>query len=346
MKIATTLFSALAAAFLAFSAAAQSKLPAFGMSYSYLDVDENKVATCKVSRGATMKADAFLPRYDQPGVRDKVRASLAQMHQSGFKEVRTLIWFGKIKEGDRDWLDVDDAARAARLVRQFYDDVAAAGLSGALLAFAPQGSISPMCHRGESYGKCFNGESTAQAFAFISAVRKGLGETPPVPMRFDIGPEMCPVGRPEALSQNMERYLGEVLPRYTAAFPRDKTAVSCSIRIFEASHAAAAADRQYHGTGPSLYMLAAYNRRGFDTPVELKRLLEHRPSKAPFVVSEINYGDRAHLQHLIDGFRSAKVDLEAVYFWPLRDVASGGDMDTAPPYDLRAATGGLAGAQP
>ena len=112
-------FGILATFALVVPATAQPKLPAFGMSYSYLNVDESKVAECRASRGATMRAGAFLPRYEQPGVRDKVRAALAQMHQSGFQEIRTLVWFGKIKEGDADWFDVADPARAARLMRQF-----------------------------------------------------------------------------------------------------------------------------------------------------------------------------------------------------------------------------------
>ncbi|HYD07102.1 MAG TPA: hypothetical protein VEC60_15305 [Reyranella sp.] len=341
-----TLLAALASLALVGPAAAQSKLPAFGMTYTYLDVDTSKVAECGVSRGATMKAGAFLPRYDQPGVRDGVRAALTQMHRSGFREIRTLIWFGKIKEGSRDWFDVADPARAARLVRQYQEDVAAAGFTGALLVFAPQRTSDPIC-RTKDWGDCFDEQSLGASSDFIVAIRQALTDKPPVPVRYDLAAESCPPDRPPLLKKTLETYVRGIVARYTALFPNDQTSVSCSIYYFDALGAQRTTDRLYAGAGPSFYLLATYRETNLDTSAALGRLLRDRPDKSkPFVVSEINYNDREHLALVLDSFAAAKVPLQSVYFWPLHDKTTKCHMDTAPPYTLYDATGGLAGVKP
>lgn len=338
--------AALAALALATPAVSQQKPPAFGMSYSYLDVDKSKVAECKTSPGVTMKAGAFLPRYDKPGVRDKVRATLAQMHSSGFQEVRTLIWFGKMKEGSPDWFDVADPARAARLVRQYQEDVAAAGFTGALLVFAPQRTTDPICRKND-WGDCFDEQSLAASSDFIVAVRQALTDKPPVPLRYDLAAESCPPDRPPLLKKTLETYVRGIVGRYTKLFPHDQTSVSCSIYYFDALNAQKTTDRIYAGSGPSFYLMATYQETDLNSSAALAKLLRDRPDKTkPFVISEINYNNRTHLKLVMDSFAAAKAPLQAIYFWPLHDKTTKCHMDTAPPYNLYDATGGLFGKSP
>ncbi len=324
-------------------AASAQQLPPFGMSYSYLDVDTSRIAACHTTRGATMRAGAFLPRYDQAGVRDRVRFALAEMRKSGFQQIRTLVWFGRIKEGDGDWFDVADPARAARLIRQFQEDVAESGFEEAMLGFSPQGTSSPLCRRSE-WGECFDPTSIDASVAFVTTVRTALGDTPPVPLRYDLGPEYCPPDKPLLLRKTLQTYVAAIVGRYTSAFPQDRTSISCSIRRFAVQGAQAEVDRLYAGRGPSFYLLHAYRRTDFDTPREIKRVLAERPNKAiPFVIGENNYGNREHLDELLHAFTAAKVPLDAVYFWPLHDAMTTCHMDTAPPYTLFGASGGLTG---
>ncbi|WP_422002580.1 hypothetical protein [Reyranella sp.] len=341
------IWGALAALGLALPVAAQPAPPPFGMSYSYLNVDPKKVAECRTrSRGATMKAGAFLPRYDQPGVRERVRKDLADMRRSGFQEIRTLVWFGRIREGDGDWFDVADPGRAARLIRQYQNDVAAAGFTGSLLGFSPQGTSSPICRRGE-WGECFDPLSITASGDFVLAVRDALGATPPVPLRLDLGPEYCPPDKPLLVHKTLQTYVAAIVGRYTRAYPNDRTSISCSIRRFVVTGAQAETDRLYAGKGPSFYLIHAYARTDFDTPKEIRRVLAERPNKdIPFVIGENSYDNREHLQQLLQAFSDAQVPLQAVFFWPLHDAMTTCHMDTAPPYTLRDASGGLFGAAP
>lgn len=316
---------------------AAAETPSFGMNFSFDAVEVRRVQSCPASRSVTVRNAAFLTRYDQPKVRARVRSLLSGMRRSGLVEVRTLIFFGSPALSD-DWFRTEDAERAAGLVRSYIDDLAAAGMRGAIIGFGPQGISSPACRR-ERWGDCFDAAKLEPSWTFIESIRRAIGDSPPLRMRYDLGNEMCaPPNLPRQLREALERYLRFVVPKYVSAFPRDETTVSCALMRFAEGQPTTDAIYREAGGRPAFYDVHTYRKSGEDAPAVLARALARRPDR-PFIVGEISYGHRSYVDDLIGVFRRYRTDLQAVYFWPLRDAASRCTADVAPPYTLDDALG-------
>jgi hypothetical protein len=330
----------LAGALGAHGAAAQGAAVAYGMSFSFLEVDLSRVSSCStVSRGATIRNAVFITRYDQPAIRTQVQQALAAMRHSGFQSLRLVVYFGPDAKS-RDWFDLHDGTRAGALVKQYADDVKAAGFTELFLAFAIQGTASPAC-RVQQWSDCFDSHSTALASQFITTLRAALGPTEPLPMRYDLALEMCsPADLQQPLRSNLLGYAKAVIAAYGKRFPGDATTVSCSLARFPGGRRSIDAAYAAAGLNPAFYDVHFYNRPDQDESVQLRALgLDLKDSQLPIVIGETSFGDRANLQSLMRDLVVPTGRVPAIYFWPLKDQPSGCHVDVAPPYGLDRAKG-------
>ena len=306
------------------------------MNFSFIDVDLSRVGECPTSRGATLQRSTFLPRYDQPAVRQRVRDQLEGMRRSGFTEIRTIIYSGKAPVS-ADWFDVVVPDRAARAVRQYIEDVRDAGYSRAILAFGMQGVASPSCRKSE-WGDCFDGDAKTNV-RFMLAVRRALGSQPPLAMRYDIAPELCaPPSLPSLLRSNLVGYVRSIATMYGAEYPSDETTSSCIASRF--AEGQPETDRIFAeaGGGPAYFDIHIYQGTRYNLPSILDR-----PWQKPLIVGETTYGDSQFLKMTLDQFALQGAQLDAVYFWPLARISGRCHVDVAPPYTLKGASGGLFG---
>jgi hypothetical protein len=266
--------------------AADPPLP-FGISFSFLHVDVAKVNQCAaVSRGATIRRGTFLPRYDDPLIRQAVRQDLAEMRRSGFDEIRTLVFFGPGPKPSPDWFDfVKDKQRAARLVKQYVQDVVAAGFKRMILQYAMQGGASPSCRRAQ-WGDCFDKHTIPDTISFIDSLRDALGNSLPLPMIFEVAPEQCVTEKlPPLLKSTMTTYVQSVLGSYTARYPRDETTISCSIKRFVAARHWIDSMYAAMGRSPSYYQIHAYHQREYSTSREFSSVASIlRNTKTPVII--------------------------------------------------------------
>ena len=327
-------------AILGFGRAWGETAPAFGISYSFFRVDTSKITACP--RADPIGDGAFLPRYDDPAVRSKVLSDLKTMRDSGLTGMRTLIFFGETEETPGDWFDsVRDIERAPRIVARYANDVAAAGFKSLFLDYARLGRASPSCRR-QSWGDCFDSATVSHTLAFVTRIRAALDAKPALPLVSDISPEGCVAsGTPKGLAETLRQYGAAMIAGYKRAFPADRAAVSCNFELF-AQGGKESIDAIFAEAGlkPDVYLVAAYDRPGVDAETASAALAQSlRGSTVPYIVSETTYGNRPHLDLLLDRLTSAGRGPEAVYFWPLHDAADHCQVDVAPPYSLDAALG-------
>ncbi|MBL8350002.1 MAG: class I SAM-dependent methyltransferase [Burkholderiaceae bacterium] len=319
---------------------AQEKVPAFGMSFSFLTVDESQVSKCaSVSRGVSIRNSVFITRYDQPEIRAQVRQALAEMRRSGFEALRMIVYFGSNAKS-RDWFDVDDGHRAGELLKLYAEDAKQAGFAEFFLAFGVQGTSSPVC-RGKKWGDCFDPASTARVNEFMTAVRTALGPTPPLRMRFDLALEMCaPPDLPEPLRSNLLQYAKSVITNYSGRFPKDETTMSCSLARFPKGRQTVDDSFAAAGVKPAFYTIHYYNRPDQDEEAMLRGVsADLKNSRIPIVIGETSYGDKGNLQVILQALVKTTGRVPAIYFWPLKDHPSQCHVDAAPPYTLEAAKG-------
>jgi hypothetical protein len=319
--------------------AADVPLP-FGISFSFLHVDVGKANQCAaVSHSATIKRGTFLPRYDDPLIRKTVRQELAEMRHSGFDNIRTLVFFGSGPKVSSDWFDVaKDKQRASKLVRQYIQDVAAAGFKRMILNYAVQGTASPSC-RDAHWGDCFDQHTVADTVSFIDSIRDALGDPPPLPMIFEVGPEQCVTDKlPPLLKSTLTTYVRSVLGSYTTRYPRDETTISCSIKRFAAARHWIDSMYAMMGRSPFYYQIHAYHQREYSTSREFSAVANMlRNTKTPVIIGETSYGDNPNLSAILSELRG--IPLKAVYFWPLANASDKCAVDVAPPYKLHDALG-------
>jgi hypothetical protein len=320
--------------------AAQEDGISYGISFSFLEVDDAHVANCATTgRGSTIRHSVFITRYDQPKVREEVRARLAQMHESGFDGIRLILFFGPDAHSP-DWFDIKESQRASDLVRAYVEDVKAAGFKEFFLVFGMQGTATPAC-RQKKWGDCFDAQSTADVSDFAATVRQGLGVPPILPLRVDIAPELCaPDNLPESLRDNVVSYARSMVSAYTRRFPADRTTISCMLPRF--SSGVQSIDEAYSQAGrkPSFYDVHVYNRADENVDEDLRSVgNDIAGSSTPLVIGELSYGDAGNFQRVMTDVVAATKKVEAIYFWPLKNHASQCHIDVAPPYTLKAAKG-------
>jgi hypothetical protein len=139
-KLSVTVAIALAALVSAGSATLAASPAIFGMNYNFLTVDKTKLALCaSKSRAVAVKGQAFLVRYQDPGVRQTVLKALAGMRKAGFEGIRVFIWFAAQGNKGGNLFDIDDPSLAMKNVSEFASDVKSLGYTRLYLAFGPQG---------------------------------------------------------------------------------------------------------------------------------------------------------------------------------------------------------------
>lgn len=313
----------------------------WGINFSVSRVDVSKVDQCGQSRASTIRGFTFLPKYHDPQLRESVRAKLIAMHKSGFREIRTIIFFGPGLSISSDWFSINrDIAPAGNALSKYVVDVGESGFERLVVGWSPQGKASPIC-RVQNWGDCFDRSTLALSANFIRAVRRALGNPTKLPIRFELGVEQCaPPFLPEPVRSNLEAYTSYIVRDYIGEFPDDETTISCSIQRF--NEGVASIDAAYAGIGrrPNYYQIHSYHRPGVDTRGAAQAIARKLQNKnIPLLIGEASYGDPEHVKNLLDGFSRLKDRLLGVYFWPLRNAMRTCHMDVPPPYTLDSAMG-------
>lgn len=327
----------LAAGLLALSVAGGSAAIAanlFGMNFNFHWVDASAIAKCGPrDRTAPARGHAFLSRYEDPQVRDRVRGELAQMRNSGFQAIRSLIWFGRPGEARQDSFSVNAPQIAARNVSLFADDVQAAGFGRLYLGFGPVGVMTPVCRRAQ-WGDCFDAGTIPQSIDFITQVRSALSPAAAAIAYFDLKNEGgLSRFHNETLHQNMNAYLNALLPAYFRRFPQDRTTVSVQER--NVGERVGFVERAYRQAGrpPAFLDVHIYH----PTPEILgpvAAVLQSLGQRMPAIVGEFPYGDAAALSAIEASLAPVRGGDLPVLFWPRRDSNSACGVDTPPPYNL------------
>jgi hypothetical protein len=283
---------------------------------------------------ATTRGASILTSYDKPGVRDTVRPQLKQMRDSGFTDLRTQ--FPTAPQPLPGFFWVGDVKRAGSILSEYASDVAAAGFRNLEIEYGTR-AASHAC----GYGACLDQAIIESTVKFMIAVRHMLG-APPLSMTFDMAPEECGFrGQPASI----QTYVRQFVAAYLAAFPMDKTTISCGARRFVEGRASIDDAYRYAGrSGPSYYELHLYYAPSprfesiADTIVQIREALAD--SRTPIVVGETGYGDAGSLAEIEDGLSDVGGELRAIYFWPKSQPwPLDCTADTAPPYLLKDALG-------
>lgn len=312
-----------------------------GMNFSFLDPVIHAPSACDKDPPANYRGAMILPRYGVGAVRAKVQSELRSMRHSGFDIIRTLVPFANRRSENADWFDrTKDLGTAPAMVAAYIDDVAQAGFRNAELSFTPQAEASPACRR-ERWGDCFDPTTVSQSLDFTLAVRRALGAAPKVDLRVDLVNEGCVTSTmAEALGGNYRIYARSLISEYVHEFPNDHLTVSCSIERFAAGRDDIDRAFQASRANPSFYEIHAYRTSEVDLHNfvgEIKAALKGSP--LPMTIGETNYGTSEYTDSLIKSLLSAKVRLDAVVFWPLRDSQSRCGIDVPPPYSRVEALG-------
>jgi hypothetical protein len=309
-------------------------LPAiFGMNFDFDQIDLGKVSECgPQNRGATSRGHAFLVRYSAPGIRETVRAELAQMRRAEFQSIRIIIFFGKESEGagrnpTTNMFSVEDYPTAAPNLSAFISDVRQAGFSRLVISFGPQGTLAPACRRSE-WGDCFDGQSVEAATDFIINVRKALNlQGLNVLIEFE-NEGVYSHFVPQRAQTNMTYYLNNLMKTYFRYFPNDETTISVQQR--QADERLSFVWQLYEQLGhrPALWDVHIYDVRPAAI-AEVATALRGLPP-IPMVVGEFPYGNPSGLQALTSILAPAR----QVIFWPVHGISDACGIDAAPPYDL------------
>jgi hypothetical protein len=195
--------------------------PACGMNHSFVAIDLDALPRCSATdEAATIAGQGFLPRWSEPGMRERVRAQLAQMHADGMRALRVLVFFG-------EWPDATpadifhparDAERAAHATAEFLRDAADAGFSELVLAFGPLALSTPGCRRVE-WADCFDLGTLPNSAAFSATVAVAAARAVPAVV-IDLVNEGCTApGMPARLRAAAARYGDAVAAALAAALP-------------------------------------------------------------------------------------------------------------------------------
>jgi hypothetical protein len=307
----------------------------FGMNYDFLSADNAVLSECaSKGKAVAVKGQAFLVRYQDPGVRHAVVKVLSDMKKAGFEGVRIIVWFAPQNDTQRNLFNIDDPSLAAKNVSEFASDLHALGYSHFYLAFGPQGPAKVACRK-QTWGDCFDPQQIGKAVAFILKVRQALNATPYPSLCVDLqnSGAMTNGSAQQRVRENMDRYLSTLVKTYTREFPHDLTTISIQGRntgdrsdfVFKVYEEA--------GLEPSYLDFHIY-RSDPASLAQIDNALRSARRRLPVVIGEAAYGDSravAAISSLAARYDPAGVP---IYFWPLRNVEGDCGVDTAPPYDL------------
>jgi hypothetical protein len=318
------------------SQSAQSNI-LLGMNFNF-DALDTMAACAPGDRAARARGHGFLVRYDNPEVRQAVRQELTAMRGAGFREIRTLVWFGPANRGattqSSNMFLIEKPEVAARNVARFAEDVLEAGFTRLYLAFSPQATAAPTCRR-QQWGDCFDASEIEPAVNFVSQVRAGISGAAAAILSVDLQNEggLTPIHPPIARS-NMSAYLNALVGAYLRQYPSDKTTISVQERNAAERINAVYATYAEAGRRPNFIDFHIYDVR----PAEIKHVtaaLRTLPQPIPVIIGEFPYGDSDRLTSLATQLHpEVSATPMPVLFWPLHDTSGACGVDTAPPYDL------------
>jgi hypothetical protein len=335
--LSVTVAIALAALVSAGSATLAASPAIFGMNYNFLTVDKTKLALCaSKSRAVAVKGQAFLVRYQDPGVRQTVLKALAGMRKAGFEGIRVFIWFAAQGNKGGNLFDIDDPSLAMKNVSEFASDVKSLGYTRLYLAFGPQGNAKVTCRQQgqQTWGDCFDSTSVDKSVSFILSVRRAIDSAPHPALYVDLQSSGGVNSGPQArIRDTMGPYLTTLVKAYSRQFPHDQTSISMSGRHVEGRIGFVMKVYSDAGTAPSYLDFHIYDSDPA-TLAEIGDALRSAKLRLPVVVGESAYGDPRAVAAITS--LAAPYDPEGVpiFFWPLRDVGGDCGVDTAPPYDL------------
>src|SRR5262245_17271477 len=167
----------------------------------------------------------IISRYDERGVRRRVKAQLGAMHTAGIETLRLLLWHMSDASGQR-WGVVSSAGgRLAEPVRsnliRYLRDVRSAGFERFTLTFAPEWTNWPLQ---EPYDPATFDEN----WKLVEQVRPLLKRFGPPDTRIDLSNEVVPRDNwdsPTVVAQAKE-YIRKMWTRYVDAFGRDDASFS------------------------------------------------------------------------------------------------------------------------
>jgi hypothetical protein len=306
----------------------------FGMNYNFLTVDKTRLALCaSKNRAAAVKGQAFLVRYQEPGVRQTVLKALSDMRKAGFESIRVFVWFAGPNARGGNLFDIDDPSVAMKNLSEFASDLKSLGYSKLYVAFGPQGNAKVTC-RQQAWGDCFDATSVDKSVSFILSVRKALDSVMHPALYIDLQSSGGVNSGPQAgVRDNMGPYLTTLIRAYSRQFPHDQTSISMSGRHVEGRIGFVQKVYADAGTAPSYLDFHVYASDPA-TLAEIGDALRSARPRLPVVFGETAYGDPRAVAAITA--LAAPYDPEGVpiFFWPLRDVGGDCGVDTAPPYDL------------
>ncbi len=143
-----------------------------GLNFSFLDVDREKIATCRQrGRGASVYGKGFLTRYREPDVRNAAKAILAKFREDAVTAIRHNLWFINEERAPRDVFSATRPDVAAEMLGLFIDDMRAAGLQSLFLSMSPVGQSLPGCRKVQ-WGDCFRADTVDSTMRFVTDVSK------------------------------------------------------------------------------------------------------------------------------------------------------------------------------
>ncbi len=314
--------------------------PLCGMNHSFADVDLSALPRCGPGReAATIQAQALLPRWEEPGMREHVRAQLAQMHGGGMRALRVMLWFGEWP-GDRTpretFHPVHDAARAARAAAEFLADARDAGFTELVLAFGPLALSTFACRRTE-WADCFDPATAPRSAAFTATVAAAAVRAVPGTV-IDLANEGCTVpGMPQGLRGAAAQYGHAVAAALAAALPPGAP-VTMSVIL----------QRGLGCVRDALDLLAAHGLRTGPVDVHVYNVQAAAliPAAArmalaegrQLLIGEVGLGGPPELHAAVADAIAASPpgSVRAVMFWPVGNLDARCHATMAPPWRLPA----------
>ncbi|GAB0117271.1 hypothetical protein [Acidisoma sp. 7E03] len=315
------------------TASAQDKL-LLGINYNYTQLDKTREANCGPgNQNAPARGYAFLSHYQDPSVRGKVRAALAQMREAGFEAIRTLIFFGPKGHIGPDAFSEEDPNTAALNLRNFAHDVHEAGFSRLYLSFGPLGRSSVSCRK-FNYGDCFDQAYKAKNIDFILGVRRGIAAQDASFLYIDLQNEGgLTQFHPVNMRRNMESYLAELIGAYTRSFPTDRITVSVQDKFMDERLHFVAQTFHEASRDPSYWEFHLYHADETRFSTIRSTLKSLREDQLEVSVGETLYESPSDI-HLLANFLQNQ-SYAPILLWPLTKTLTNCGINAPPPYDLR-----------
>lgn len=335
-------------------AQAQAGALALGFTLTHLAVDVAAEPSCRAKggSGATIRAqDNIIVRYDDPAVRERVRAMLRQMHAQGASVLRTNLWFRHAEDRAfgpraRDPLGLMVASAGAlpgrylSQLERYLLDARQAGFEQFILVAGVQGRANPRCRAaGGEWGSCYEADLTPLSFGVVEQVVAHLqrSDLEGLKLIFDIAPSTCaPSDSARRVDRQLMAYARFMVKSYRERFGDRRFIASCGgndARRAERGLAAQSAMYRALGVLPAAMDLHIYVTDR-DAVTRLIDVAQREASGlgVPLIIGE-TYFDHPNVFDTLRTQRGRWPALGTLLVWP-RLEQSACHFSVAPPYAL------------